>query len=118
RFLDGCAELYYDHPGPARERHDSDAHAVDGVGVVHHRDSRPAGFRCVALGWDSAVAGSQPWYQFLCTSGSGERAGNGTQGWIASALATPVLVFWSPRGLYRHLTGHGRGLPVDLHLFA
>src|SRR5260370_11960220 len=92
---DGGAEFYYHHARYARQGHDHDAHAADGVGLVHHRHSRTAGVRRASLGWHPAADGPEPWHQLFCAVGYRQRPAYWAQRCLAPSVAAPVLVLWT-----------------------
>src|ERR1039458_9035113 len=110
RVADGGAEFYYDYARSAGEGHDHDAHAADGVVMVHHGDSWSSGIRSAAFGGHSVADGPEYGYELLCAAGGGERTDHGAQGRVASAVAASVLVLRASRGLHRDSAGHGRGV--------
>ena len=95
RFVNGRAELHYYTPRSARERHDAVPPAAHVLGLVRHCDSGIAGLRRAAFGGNSAAAGSESGYEFLCPFSCCERHGDGAQRRVAAAVAAPVLVLRS-----------------------
>jgi cytochrome c oxidase subunit 1 len=111
------AELHHHHARPARKGHDADAHAAERSGPGSSRPFWIAGFRRPALAesccCSTATSAPASYVPLVVVNGQimGTRAAR-------RFLATPVLVFRTPRGLHRHPARHGRGLPAALHLLA
>src|ERR1700733_9958245 len=108
RFADGRTKFSYDYARHAGQGHDHDAHALDGVVVVHHGDSWAAGVRCAVVCGDSVIAGSESRHQLLRAPDRGQWASSVAQGRVVPALAAPVLVFRTSRGIYRDSAWDGR----------
>ncbi len=115
---DGRVELPDDYARYAGQGHDHDAHAVDGVVVVHHRDSWAAGVRSAAVGWDPAAVGPQPGHQFLRPADRRERTDYAAQGWFPATVAASVLVLRASGGLHRDFARDGRDVADSVDVLA
>src|SRR5215472_4234356 len=118
RVADGCSELHYDNARPAGQGHDADAHASDGMVVVHNRHPGFARVRRIAVGGNSAVDGSESRNEFLRSAGCGKRTGDGSQGRITVAVAAPVLVLRTSGGIHRDPAWHGSGIADSVDVLA
>src|SRR5205807_7302297 len=110
---------FYHHPAEhAHARHVSDAHAVDLLGLVHHRGAGAA-FVSGFIGRRNSIAVGSNRRNQLFHSRQFVRwrfAPAAAQWWLALTMAALVLVFRPPGSLYRDSAGHGRDFahPFDL----
>ncbi len=99
--------------------HDSFSHAAHRMGLVCHRDSRPARFRSASSWWNFAPSRPLGGNQLLPSRRSGcKRSVAASQRRLSAPLAAPLLVFRASRGLHRDIAGHGSGLACSFHLCA